>query len=267
MTDNGRVRAEVEIGTRIGHANTNRVTVRDLDLVDDLIGQVSYAELTLLAITGKRPDAGAVRVVDAILVSLMDHGLTANALAARLNYWVAPEAIQAAVATGLLGAGSRLLGSMEGCGRLLTEIRADIEEGTPQREAVRDRVRELLDADERVPGIGHNLHKGEGGDPRAAKLLAVARREGYAERYVPLVELLPEVLTELTGKTLPLNATGAIGALLMEVGVPWQLHRGFALMSRTAGLVAHVGEEIDNPLTPEIRKMLRKVSWIDEGGA
>lgn len=265
MTPNGPVRAEVEIDTRIGHANTHRVSVRDLDLVDDLIGQVSYAELTLLAITGERPAPGAVRLVDAVLVSLMDHGLTANALAARLNYWVAPEAIQAAVATGLLGAGSRLLGSMEGCGRLLSEIRADIDEqGAPEREAVWNRVQELLDADERVPGVGHNLHRG--GDPRAAKLLEVARREGYAQRYVPLVELLPEVLTELTGKALPLNATGAIGALLLEVGVPWRLHRGFALMSRTAGLVAHVGEEIDNPLTPEIRKMLRKVSWIEDGG-
>lgn len=264
MTRNGPVRAEVEIGTRIGHANSHRVTVRDLDLVDDLIGEVSYAELTLLAITGERPARGAVRLVDAILVSLMDHGMTANALAARLNYWVAPEAIQAAVATGLLGAGSRLLGSMEGCGRLLSEIRADLDEkGTPERDAVRERVRELLDAGERVPGVGHGLHRG--GDPRAAKLLAVARREGYARRYVPLVELLPEVLTELTGKALPLNATGAIGAMLLEVGVPWRLHRGFALMSRTAGLVAHVGEEIDNPLTPEIRKMLRKVSWIEDG--
>ena len=263
MTPNGRVRAEVEIGTRIGHANAHRVTVRDLDLVDDLIGQVSYAELTLLAITGKRPPPGAIRVVDAILVSLMDHGLTANALAARLNYWVAPEAIQAAVATGLLGAGSRLLGSMEGCGRLLTEIRSDIDdEGTPERDAVRNRIRELLDAGERVPGIGHSLHRS--GDPRAAKLLEVARREGHATRYVPLVELIPEVLAELTGKTLPLNATGAIGALLLEVGVPWPLHRGFALMSRTAGLVAHVGEEIENPLTPEIRKALRKISWIED---
>lgn len=266
MTQNGqirRVRAEVEIGTGIGHADTHRVTVRDHDLVTDLIGKVSYAELTLLAITGQRPPPGAVRLVDAILVSLMDHGLTANALAARLNYWVAPEAIQAAVATGLLGAGSRLLGSMEGCGRLLTEIRADADGGTELAAAVRNRVAALVEAGERVPGVGHNLHRD--GDPRAARLIEVATQEGYHERYLPALRLVPGALAELTGKALPLNATGAIAAMLLEVGVPWPLHRGFALMSRTAGLVAHIGEEIENPLTPEIRKMLRTVSWIEEG--
>jgi citrate synthase len=252
----------LSISSKIGNADATRITVRGHDLVDELIGQVSQTQMALLAITGELPDEPTTRVVDAVLVSLLDHGLTPSALATRLTYWSAPEAIQGAVVAGLLGAGSVLLGSMERCGRLLTEIDAAIAAGEEEAHAVDRLLAELLGAGERVPGLGHSLH--QGGDPRAGKLLEVAEREGKAGRHVRRLRIVEQRAEALVGKRLPLNATGAAAALLLECNIPWQLHRGFALMSRTAGLVAHVGEEIAEPITPEIRRALRDASRPDE---
>lgn len=251
----------LEIGTAVGAADEHHVQVRGLDLVDDLIGELTYTEVALLAVTGRRPTPAEAKVVDAVLVSLLDHGLTPSALAARLTFWSAPEAIQGAVAAGLLGAGSVLLGSMEGCGRLLTSIADDVAAGAEARDAVDTRLRAIVDAGGRIPGLGHSLHRD--GDPRAGKLLAVARDHGVAARHVEHLERVVERAAALTGKALPLNATGAAAALLLEVGVPWRLHRGFALMSRTAGLVAHVGEELESPIAPAVRAALRAASRIE----
>ncbi|MER7212837.1 citryl-CoA lyase [Streptosporangium sp. NPDC000239] len=251
----------LEIGTAVGAADEHHVQVRGLDLVDDLIGELTYTEVALLAVTGRRPTPAETKVVDAVLVSLLDHGLTPSALAARLTFWSAPEAIQGAVAAGLLGAGSVLLGSMEGCGRLLTDIADDVADGAAARDAVETRLRAIVDAGGRIPGLGHSLHRD--GDPRAGKLLDVARDQKVAARHVEHLELVVELAAALTGKALPLNATGAAAALLLEVGVPWRLHRGFALMSRTAGLVAHIGEELESPLAPAVRAALRTASRIE----
>lgn len=252
----------LELGSAIGAANADRVIVRGFDLVDDLLGEVGYTEMAMLTITGRRPTAAAVRVVDAVLVSLLDHGLTPSALAARLTYYVAPEALQGAVAAGLLGAGSLLLGSMERCGRLLTDIDGEVAAGHDARDAALRQVAMLLEAGERIPGVGHSLHRG--GDPRAAKLLEIARAAGMAGRHVEHLEFAVKAAAELCGKELPLNATGSAAALLLEARIPWQLHRGFALMSRTAGLVAHIGEELTDPLTPAVRTALRESSRVGD---
>ncbi|MEO8898150.1 MAG: citryl-CoA lyase [Candidatus Dormibacter sp.] len=253
---------QLELGTGIGWANTHHVSVRGFDVAEDLVGEVSYTEMALLTITGRRPTEGEVRVVDAVLVSLVDHGLQPSALVTRLTYHVAPEAIQAAVAAGLLGAGSLLLGSMEQCGRLLTDVRTDVAAGAAPRAAVRARLQTLLDQGRRVPGVGHGLHRE--GDPRATKLLAVAEREGIARPEVEHLQLVAEEAATLTQRSLPLNTTGATAALLLGVGIPWNLHRGFALISRCAGLIAHVGEESETPMTPAVRQALRDASWLDE---
>jgi len=253
--------ASLEFSTAIGAANTHQVTVRGHDLVEDLIGELTYTETALLAITGRRPTPGETRVVDAVLVSLMDHGMQPSALAARMTYHVAPEAVQAAVAAGLLGAGSLLLGSVEQAGEVLSRIRDAVAGGAAPEQAVDDEIHALRAAGRRIPGLGHALHSS--GDPRAAKLLAVARREQVAQHEISLLEHLVARARAVTGRDLPLNVSGAAAALLLGVGLPWRLHRGFALISRCAGLVAHVGEEADRPVTPAVRDALRQLTWID----
>jgi len=249
--------------TDIGRANAERITLRGRDLVDELVGRVSFTEAALLAITGEAPSPGAVRVADAVLVTFIDHGLQPSALAARMTYHVAPEAVQGAVAAGLLGVGSRILGTMEQTGQLLVRIADEVAAGAVESAAVEDVVAAELAAGRRVPGIGHALHRD--GDPRTRSLLVVAADEGVATDEIRRLRAVAEVTAERTGRTLPPNAAGVSAALLLGIGVPWWLHRGISMLSRTAGLVAHIGEEAVRPITPAVRESLREAGRLEEG--
>jgi citrate synthase len=252
------------VSTQVGHANAERITLRGHDLVDDLLGHASYTETLLLAVTGRRPSHATVRVVDAVLVSLVDHGMQPSALASRLTYAAAPDAVQGAMAAGLLGAGSSLLGAMEQTGKLLHDIGAAARAGTPPRDAARLEVEGTIAAGRRVAGFGHALHRD--GDPRGRRLLEVAAEAGVAADETGWLALVGEELEAQTGRSLAVNATGAAGAILLGAGVPWRLHRGVAIVSRAAGLLAHIGEEVDQPITPHVRTALRQASWLHEDG-
>lgn len=245
--------------TQIATHDLHHIWVRGLDLTTDLMGKLTFGEVVFLLVGGRLPDERERRLVDAILVSLVEHGLTPSAVISRVTYSVAPEAIQGAVAAGLLGVGTYVLGSMEECGQILTRIDAEVAGGAATEDSVRGIVAEYRAAKKRLPGIGHAVHTE--GDPRAARLLAIAEECGKSGTYVRALEELARQATTSAGKRLPLNVTGAVAAMLLELGVPWQLHRGFALISRTAGLVAHIGEELTSPITPAFRQLTR-----DEGG-
>lgn len=249
-----QVAGSPNLRTEISSHDLHHIWVRGYDLSADLIGKMSFTDVAFLLIARRMPKAEEGRLLDAVLVSLMEHGLTLSAVATRTTYWVDPSSLQGAVAAGLLGAGSRILGSMEECGKLLTRIDSAVSSGSTSRDAADAIVAEYREAGHRLPGIGHAIHTD--GDPRAGRLFEVAEECGYSGRHVAAVKDLAAAAEQATGRRLPINATGAIAAILLELDVPWQLHRGFALISRTAGLVAHVGEEIDAPVTPALRQVL-----------
>lgn len=252
----------VRLGTAVGRTNAERIFVRGEDVVEALMGRVSYTEMLLFTVTGHRPTPGAVRVVDAALVSLVDHGMQPSALAARMTYHVAPDAVQGAIAAGILGAGSLLLGSIEQCGRVLRSCADSVAAGMGPAEAMDKELREIVGSGRRVPGVGHALHRE--GDPRALRLLEVAAEENFAQDYVALLEVMVTRAEAVTGRRLPLNVTGAAAALLLGAGVPWELQRGIAIVSRLPGLIAHIAEERAYPVTPAIRQALRAASWMAE---
>lgn len=252
----------INISTEIGRANAERVTLRGRDLASELMGVASYTDALLLAVTGRRPSAAEVSVTDAVLVGLIDHGMQPSALAARMTYYAAPDAVQGAMAAGLLGAGSTLLGAVEQAGETLARV-DDLAAGTAEGDAVATVIDGILDAGRRIPGFGHGLHRT--GDPRADRLLRLAAGEGVAESERRRLELIAAHVTARTGRPLAPNIAGVAGALLLAVGVPWQLHRGIAIISRAAGLLAHIGEEMAHPVTPEVRRALRATSWLDDG--
>jgi citrate synthase len=243
-----------EFKTDISSYDRHHIWVRGMDLTADIMGQLTFTDVVWLLIAGRLPEARERTLLDAVLIALMEHGLTATAISARMTYWAAPEAIQGAVAAGLLGAGSKVLGSMEECGQLLTRIDAAVAAGADRTAVIDEILREYREQGRHLPGLGHAVHTE--GDPRATRLLEIAGECGYRGRHVEAVEELHRLAEERVGRRLPLNATGAIAAILLELEVPWQLHRGFALISRTAGLVGHIGEELRNPITPEIRKQM-----------
>jgi citrate synthase len=236
--------------TWIGSTAPDRITVAGRDLPGEIMGRLTLTELAFLLVTRREATTGERRILDAVLVSLADHGLTPSALAARLTYTGAPEAIQGAVAAGLLGAGSVFLGPAGDTAHFLADaLREHEEQGTDDaslRRIAEIAVDERRRAGARVPGLGHPVHRTE--DPRVPRLYALAAEEDALGPHLRLLERVAEVHEESTGKHLPINGAGAAGAALADVGVPPGSVRGFVLIARTAGLVGQLAEEAEHPI-------------------
>jgi citrate synthase len=227
--------------TAIATSTAEDVFVRGKSLCKELIGRLTFTEMMFFQVLGRVPSSAETRVVDACLVTLLEHGLTPSAIAARLVYSSSSEAVQPAIAAGLLAVGNRFVGTMDGCGALLDRLVA-----APDVHAEARRVAaEHKDARIPVPGFGHPQHKPD--DPRSIRLLEIARETGVAGKYVRALEALGRAVDEAFGKHVTINATGAVAALLADCGVPQEILRGFAVVARAAGLVGHIREEQTKP--------------------
>lgn len=234
--------------TRISTYDEHGVTIRGKSLVDDIIGEMTFTQMIYLQILGKVPTPSQVRVLDAVLVTLVDHGLSA-ALGARLVYMASPDALQGAIATGILSMGSQFGGVMEEIGRNLLRIK---DAADPDAEAAAV-VAGYRAAKATVPGFGHPHHKPE--DPRTIKLLQVAEQEGLCGAHVDALRRLARAVDASLGKHITINATAGIAALLGELGVPWRVMRGFAAISRTPGIVGQLLEEQSRPVAFKLAMM------------
>jgi citrate synthase len=230
----------------LGRSTTDQIFVRGHDLTADLIGKVSLGDVAFLELKGRLPNPHESVMFNALVVTLVEHGLTPSTIAARLTYYGAPEALQAAVAAGLLGMGDRFGGSIEQAARSLQEAPP----GDELRAAARHIVEEHRAKKEVIPGLGHPIHKPA--DPRTARLFELARENGFSGRHVELMQLISEEATRAYGRDLPVNATGAIAAIASEMELSWRICRGLAVMARAIGLVAHLQEEMEEPMAGEI---------------
>ena len=236
--------------TWIGSSDPDRITIAGRDLAADLMGRLTLTELAYLLITHREPTPQQRRILDAALVSLADHGLTPSALAARLTYTGAPESIQGAIAAGLLGAGSVLLGPAGDTAHFLVDALAGRGTDGLDDAALADLAAEAVAAaraaGRRVPGLGHPVHRVE--DPRTPRLYALAKEEGLLGPHLQLLRAIADAQEAASGRHLPINGAGAAGAALVDAGLPPNSVRGFVLIARTAGLVAHLVEEAEQPL-------------------
>jgi len=225
------------IVTHIATSTPEKITIRGKDLVNELVGKYSFTEVLYFLITDRFPAAAQTRVLDACLVVLMEHGFTPAALIARLVSESVPGEIQVAMASGLMAIGSVFAGTMEGCAAILYAGRdaADVDA------YCREVVAAHRAGHKPVPGFGHHFHKPD--DPRTPRLLAVAQEAGVAGRYVSMLRKLAAAVDEGAGRHLTINATGAIAALLLEIGIPADICRAIAVVSRSGGLVGHIVEE------------------------
>lgn len=241
-----------KLKSSLGSSTETTITVRGLDLVTDIIGKVSLGDVAFLELKGRLPDERESAVFNAIAVTLVEHGITPSSLATRLTYFGAPEALQAAVAAGLLGMGDRFGGSIEQAARMLQEAPAtgDTADTADTAAVAREIVAAFKARKAIIPGLGHPIHRPA--DPRTARLFEVAAANGFSGRHVELMELISKEATSALGRPLPVNATGAIAAIASELEVPWRVTRGIAVMARAIGLVAHVQEEMNEPLAAEI---------------
>jgi citrate synthase len=239
-----------EFPTSLGVSDAATIRLLNQDLASDLMGNVGFGELAFWLIARDRPTRPQVRVFEAVLVALADHGFTPTAIATRLTYLSAPDSLQGALAAGLLGGGSRFLGVTEDTGRFLADALASLEDASPQSEAEWDEVarRVLLEptrTGDYLPGLGHPIHKEV--DPRTPRLIAIAHEESTYGPHLALFEAIGRVHPEVLGRRLSLNGAGVCGAALADLGLPIELLRGVALIARAAGLVGQLAEEREHP--------------------
>ena len=217
----------------LGWSTIDRIVVRGKDLPNEILGHLNLGDMAFLELTGRTPTAKESKLFNAMVVTLVEHGVTPSAIVARLTYLGAPEALQAAVAGGLLGLGSVFVGSMEGAARILSDAIAKGKD-----------AKTVLAENPRMPGLGHPIHRPI--DPRSVRLFDIARETGHYGKYCQLMEEIAKA------KGITLNATGAIGALACELGLDWKIVRGLGVMARAVGLVGHILEETRDPMATEI---------------
>lgn len=227
--------------TAISTSNESTIVVRGRDLCKDLIGRVSFTEYFYLLVTGRQPDAAAIRVVDATLVAIAEHGLVPSVQASRMTFAAAPDALQGAVAAGILGCGSVILGASENAGKMLCEIHALAGQGQALQDACVTVVRSYREQKRAIPGYGHPLHKER--DPRVQALFETAIDAGADRTYIDIADMVEKVIPDIVGKPLSLNVSAAIPAVLLGVGFPVSSLRRVPILARTGGLIAHLCEE------------------------
>lgn len=255
-----------DIRSSMARSNVDTIMVQGLDLCEDVLGKVTFSDFAWFEIMGAFPEERTSRMFDAMLITLVEHGLTPSAIAARLTFLGAPESLQGAVAAGLAGIGSGFVGTMEGAAIALTANMPPGEEDLDDDGALdvaRNVVRACLADGVAVPGLGHPVHKA--GDPRTAKLFSLAGELGFAGRYVKVAHALPRAFELEKGKLIPLNATGALGALVCELGIPVRLGRGLGVLARAAGLLGHLREELEQPIARKIWDLVEDSAAAADG--
>lgn len=229
--------------TRLCTSDVDHIWVRGRNLCTELIGHMSFTDYILFHFFGRQPSELQRTIVDAVLVCIMEHGMTPSAVASRLTCLGAPESLQGAVAAGLLGAGSRFVGAADEAAALLARIVARVPaERAAEAAAIAD---EFTRAGKFLPGYGHPIHIN--GDPRVARLDEIARAAGASGEYLDAMLLLGDAIKRVSGKNIVINVNAAIGAVLLEAGIPPTIARGFNLIARCAGLVGHLLEEQSEP--------------------
>jgi citrate synthase len=205
------------------------------------MGRITFAQGVFLAIKGELPTETEAKMLDAMLVSSVDHGVTPPSCLAARTVASTGAPLNAALAGGILAISRHHGGAIEDSMRVLQEaLRRKNDMNTTPEEMASIIVKEYREGHKRLPGFGHRIHTR---DPRTGKLFQIASDLGIAGEYVQMAKVLEGAIERSSGKRLPINVDGAIAALLCEMDFPPELANAFFIMARIPGLVAHVYEE------------------------
>jgi citrate synthase len=225
--------------SRISRAYPDRVEVRGRDLTGDLMGRVSFTEYFHLLLTGREPTEEQRFFLDLLLVSIAEHGMMPTNVAARMTLAADPGSLQGAVAAGILGCGPVVLGTSAECARLLEEAHSS---GRDPAEV----VKAVQASGGKVPGFGHPVHRPV--DHRAERILELADSRGVSGPYVALARRFRAAVAEVWGKPLTMNVSLPIAAVMLDLGFSSAAVNAVPILARTAGLLAHLAEEQQQPL-------------------
>ncbi len=222
--------------TKITEIGPGVIRARGYD-VADLMENASFAEVVFLILKGELPTEAEKQMMEAILVSSIDHGISPPSVLATRTIMSAGNSLNASVAAGVMAIGDVHGGAIEQAARIFQEWSAK-EGGTG--EIASKLVTDMKEQKKRLPGFGHRLHKT---DPRTVKLFEIAAKLNFSGRNIEFCKAVENALEESSGKRLPINVDGAIAAVISDMGFDWRLGKGFFMISRLPGLIAHAYEE------------------------
>ena len=228
--------------TRLTSTAPNHVLVRGFPL-DEMMGRLSFAEAVYLLLMGELPTPAIGRMLNAVLISSIDHGVTPPSTLAARNVATSGAPLKDCVAAGILAFGPHHGGDIESCMRFLDSGLAIVRSGRSMPDAADTIVEEYARTSQVPPGFGHRFHTR---DPRAGRLFQMALElelEGEHVRLLRAVERALEARQERYGRALPVNVDGAIAAICADLGFAYELGNAIFLISRLPGLIAHAHEE------------------------
>jgi citrate synthase len=232
--------------THISQAYPDRIEVRGRDLTGDLMGRLSFTEYFHLLLTGREPTADQRFFLDLLLVAIAEHGIMPTNVAARMTLAADPESLQGAVAAGILGCGPVILGTAEDCARLLEAAEEKVSAGEQPAAVADDVARAVHASGEKMPGFGHPVHRPD--DPRAERILHLADAREVSGPHILLARCLRESVAKAWGRPLTMNVSMPIAAVMLDLGFSSATVKAVPILARTAGLLAHLAEEQQQPI-------------------
>jgi citrate synthase len=232
--------------SHISQAYPDRVEVRGRDLCGDLMGRLTFTEYFHLLLTGREPSAEERDFLDLLLLAIAEHGMMPTNVAARMTLAADPESLQGATAAGILGCGPVILGTSEECARLLVAAQEKVASGRSSAAVAQETADAVRAAGARMPGFGHPVHKPL--DPRAERILELADARGVSGPHVELARCLRDAIASAWGRPLTMNVSMPIAAVMLDLGFPSGAVKAVPILARTAGLLAHLVEEQEQPL-------------------
>jgi len=207
---------------------------------EDLIGKIPFASVFFLLLKSKLPDKKEAQMMDALLTSSIDHGTTPPSTHTARLVASAGVPLPSAVAAGILAIGDVHGGAIEDGARILQDwVRKMNKNGWQHPTAAQKLLEHLKKEDMRMPGFGHRIHSN---DPRTERLFMLAKELGFHKDHVQLSRAIEQEFAKK--KALPINVDGAIAAIISDMGFDWHLGKAFFVLGRTAGMIAHVYEEM-----------------------
>jgi citrate synthase len=225
--------------TKITKVSPNELLIRGYPL-DELIGSISYAAGIYLMLRGNLPTPEEEKMINAILVSTMDHGVTAPSAVTARTVASSGVPITTAMGAGILAVGDHHGGAGEKCMKFLQKAFTSYEEQLSLTEIAQKVVSDSRKEKKRIAGFGHRFHTD---DPRTKKLIEIANEGRIAGKFLELAQLISTELSAQSGRQLPLNVDGTIGAILADMGFQADLGKAFFAIARISGITAHILEE------------------------
>jgi len=226
--------------TTVSEVVPNHIRIRGYP-VGQLMENLDFGHTVYLLLKGELPTAEQGKMMNAILVAVIDHSVMAPSACAARFVASGGSPIQSAVAAGLQALGSHHGGAIENAQVMLTEgVKKAKEENKSLEEAAEEIVQDYRSRKKRLPGYGHPYHKE---DPRTTKLFELAEKLGFMGDHLKLCREIGVAIEKVLDRKLTINVDAPMAAILADMGFPWEMARGFFIISRAAGLVAHAYEE------------------------